>query len=476
MTLDPFDLDNYSRDIVKHYTDSEQKIINKIINSFADNAKHDKIKANENDLVNYASSLVQYSKNLRNNVHTNITSASNEDLKPVKQFVSEHTKHVKEPSGWANRLRKSLLNTDKYMAMVGVNMTSNTADVVRRVTTEATTAFNLGKITKEEAVKRALHNWVNDSVQIPALKDVSGKNWSPETYVRTVINTQANNLANAEELKYISDNCRYVDISAHMGARPLCAPYQGKRYSMYDNDKKYPSFYTTSYGQIAGILGINCKHHLLPVANDGAIYNPINYGEQENSEAYKLLQKQRELERNIRHLQSRKSYARAFGTDDEVREYTSKIKDAKGQIIRLVNQHDLQRQPARETNYINEWFKAHNTDNLTESQKIVNKKIIKNEWPLYINEDKQARHVESTHKKGRSYFADSVDLKKLVELYAGTGELRKKDLSSDTVEMINNISLPGAVLDVSGKKYHINSIGIHYSNKGLHIVPMYSRR
>lgn len=60
-----------------------------------------------------------------------------------------------------------------------------------------------------------------------------------------------------------------VDVTAHMGARPEHAQWQGGRFSYKGRNKKYPDFIeTTGYGSVDGLLGAWCRHNFYP-AIDG---------------------------------------------------------------------------------------------------------------------------------------------------------------------------------------------------------------
>ena len=64
-------------------------------------------------------------------------------------------------------------------------------------------------------------------------------------------------------------------VSAHSGARELCYPYQGKIISwsgesgtftdMNGNTIEYIGINDTSYGEPAGLFGINCRHEAYPI-------------------------------------------------------------------------------------------------------------------------------------------------------------------------------------------------------------------
>ena len=66
---------------------------------------------------------------------------------------------------------------------------------------------------------------------------------------------------NAQEL-----DTDIVEVSAHMGARPDHAEWQGRWYSLSGKSEKYPSLVeVTGYGTGAGLKGWNCRHDFYPV-------------------------------------------------------------------------------------------------------------------------------------------------------------------------------------------------------------------
>ena len=166
-----------------------------------------------------------------------------------------------------------------------------------------------GAESRQAAVRKCIQEFAEKG--IPAFVDKSGREWSPEAYISMDIRTTVNNTANAAQ-----DACcdRYgLDlflVDSHMGARPLCAPYQGRLISRsnrsgiaHDGDGNEIPFIplsSTSYGQAAGLFGINCGHHKLPFADGVNFQSYFPYDEKENAERYKEFQKQREMERKIR--------------------------------------------------------------------------------------------------------------------------------------------------------------------------------
>lgn len=94
----------------------------------------------------------------------------------------------------------------------------------------------------------------------------NGARWSPEAYTKMVIRSNTQNTINAiqdERIRACGGN--YIEISSHIGARPLCSQDQGQVFSLsgysgYIEDLdgkriKVRRWSDSSYGEPAGILG-----------------------------------------------------------------------------------------------------------------------------------------------------------------------------------------------------------------------------
>ena len=102
--------------------------------------------------------------------------------------------------------------------------------------------------------------------------DHGGHKWSAEAYVAMDIRTTVYNTGRAAvwETNQNFGNDLYI-VSYHDGARPLCYPWQNKVISSTNNARvtfdldgnEIPVIAQsdTSYGQPAGLFGINCKHY-----------------------------------------------------------------------------------------------------------------------------------------------------------------------------------------------------------------------
>ena len=124
--------------------------------------------------------------------------------------------------------------------------------------------------------------------------------------------TGVNQTAAEINLQYAKEaGCDYVETTAHSGARPSHAVWQGRVFCISGNDKDYPPFSETGYGTGPGLCGWNCRHNFhayFPGISSPAYtksmlkeydaksmeYNGVKYTE------YEVSQMQRAHERKIR--------------------------------------------------------------------------------------------------------------------------------------------------------------------------------
>ena len=135
--------------------------------------------------------------------------------------------------------------------------------------------------------------------------------------VRRALLTGVNQTALQISLDYAAEmGCDLVETTAHGGARPDHAQWQGRIFSLSGKSRKYPDFRrSTGYGSVAGLGGANCRHSFYPyVEGSGRAYSDkhladldaktIEYNGKLYSE-YEARQKQRGYERAIRNTKRR---------------------------------------------------------------------------------------------------------------------------------------------------------------------------
>lgn len=163
-----------------------------------------------------------------------------------------------------------------------------------------------GAQTREEAVRGALKKLAQQGIYKVAYPQDNGGIFynSVEAAVRRALTTAVNQscaklqLANCDML-----GTDLVETTAHLGARPSHAVWQGKIFSRSGSTKKYPDFVkSTGYGTGDGLCGWNCRHSFFPYFEGYSTpaYDMGKFDSEENARLYEEEQKQRRYERMVR--------------------------------------------------------------------------------------------------------------------------------------------------------------------------------
>ena len=174
--------------------------------------------------------------------------------------------------------------------------------------------------------------------------DHAGRRWSAEAYTAMDIRTTVFNTGRAAvwETNQNFGNDLYI-VSYHNGARPLCYPYQnmvisrddryGTTYDLDGNEIHFIAQSATSYGQPAGLFGINCKHYPTPFIPGVSVIEGKPQDPDANAKTYEESQKQRELERKLREKKRDLMMAKAQGADeDEINRLRGKCRETSEEI------------------------------------------------------------------------------------------------------------------------------------------------
>lgn len=151
----------------------------------------------------------------------------------------------------------------------------------------------------------------------------SGAQRSIEAAVRLAVRTAVNQNALACEKSVIDElDINLVQTSAHMGARPSHAAWQGKVFWVNYPEGNYENFYdATGYGTGAGLGGWNCRHSFTAyfpgISED---YNQL-VKPYENDRIYQMEQKQRSYERKMRKWDRDRRVKAAAGLDTTKEDY-----------------------------------------------------------------------------------------------------------------------------------------------------------
>ena len=184
---------------------------------------------------------------------------------------------------------------------------------------------------------------------------------SIDAATRRHIVTQANQARNRLLTQRCSQyDCDLVFTSAHYGARPDHAVWQGKAYGLHgpvtQDGVKYPGLVaSTGYGTVTGLAGANCRHTMTPYVPGLSKLPRTDFSEEEklfgktSDEYYEATQVQRRLERNVRKYKRRIALGQEQGLD--MTGDRAKLGQAQRRVKEWCKQNKLPRQYEREKAY-----------------------------------------------------------------------------------------------------------------------------
>lgn len=175
---------------------------------------------------------------------------------------------------------------------------------------------------------------------------------------RNVLTGVSQTIGKLQEARADEMGVDLVEVSAHIGARPSHAKWQGKIYSRSGTHPKYPDFVSsTGYGTGAGLMGWNCRHSFYPyfrgisrkaykeVETESIKKKKVSYNGNEIT-VYDATQIQRYNERQIRKWKRQAGAVEAAGYDNTAE--LAKVREWQARIDDLISQIGGYRQKARE--------------------------------------------------------------------------------------------------------------------------------
>jgi hypothetical protein len=223
-----------------------------------------------------------------------------------------------------------------------------------------------GVSSLNQAVRNGVRKMVD--IGITGYIDHGEHHWSPEAYVTMDIRTTMANTGRAavwERMEAYGDDL--YQVSHHDGARPLCYDWQGKVISRNDvsrdvedeagNTVHVYAQSETTYGQAAGLFGINCKHYPIPFIPGFSRIRPPEQNEEENAKEYEESQQQMALERKLRYEKRDLAVLKAQeASPEEIRAQRIRVKNARTELDDFCEETGRARRSSREYTPINPTF------------------------------------------------------------------------------------------------------------------------
>lgn len=209
-----------------------------------------------------------------------------------------------------------------------------------------------GVATPQQAIQAAVKAMADNG--ITGFVDHAGRKWSAEAYVRMDIKTTVSNAANRAVLdRNASYGNDIVWSRINATARPGCYPWQGQLISMENRERDVPDgngkmrhvypVRATTYGQPAGIWGINCHHGPMNVFIPGFSYvrgEQNKKAQAENDRLYKLTQEQRRLERKVRYAKRDAAMYKAAGDDVSAKQAKKQLSVWRAKLREFIQEND----------------------------------------------------------------------------------------------------------------------------------------
>ena len=151
------------------------------------------------------------------------------------------------------------------------NLTATTANTVTGAfedrLSRAWGLISTGALDYNTAIRRVVDDLVDT---MPYITYPSGHTDTLEVAARRAVLTGVNQTCAKLQLKRMEEmGCEFVEVTAHEGARPTHAVWQGRVYhhggAVVQDGERYEDFETaTGYGTGPGLCGWNCRHNFYP--------------------------------------------------------------------------------------------------------------------------------------------------------------------------------------------------------------------
>lgn len=181
----------------------------------------------------------------------------------------------------------------------------------------------------------------------------SGYNSRLDVAVRRAVLTGINQMATIQNAQIADDlGLPLAEVTAHQGARPSHAEWQGKVFQIRGSSKKYKNLaMATGMGKVWGLLGANCRHSWHGFAEgmprtwtdemlDNVDPPPFEY-RGHTYDAYGATQYQRAMERSIRSKKRELVGYDAAGDTDAFEAASKELKDIRKEYKRFSERADL---------------------------------------------------------------------------------------------------------------------------------------
>lgn len=234
------------------------------------------------------------------------------------------------------------------------------------IVTQTYIKVNSGIYSYQEALLESLDSLGDKGISVLTYQDKNGviKNYDVVGTVRRDLLVATRGLAGKVNEEVIKESGHHiVRVTNHFGARTgdggedytnhawwqemqfFCWNYDGQA---TEEEKKLPDFMEhCNYGDVQGIVGINCKH-FFTVWYGSLEKDKLDFNYQENKEQYEKTQQQRYLENGIRKWKRKQVIAKKAQDEEGYNKASVKAREWQDRLTTFTQENDLKRDYTRE--------------------------------------------------------------------------------------------------------------------------------
>ncbi|KYN77168.1 hypothetical protein A0J52_09920 [Clostridium sporogenes] len=369
--------------------------------------------------------------------------------------------------------------------VIAYNMQSSLLDATQKVGRQANDLYR--KIGLDAARKRLMlgesRKWTQEDIKktledngLTAFVDKAGRNWKLDTYAEVVARTTSREIITQGTINRILESGRdLVQISSHSTTCSICAPLQGKVFSLTGKTEGYPKY--KDYIPVHP----RCRHILM-----GYIRDFDSNADETQRFSNTSLTKDNRTKSEKKAYEDEQIEKTKFRLDKEqYQKYVKKLgKEAPKSFsgFRSIKKANNENWPNLQKKFTDDVSKETNDD-------IINN-IKSGKYNLTLNKQAYEKHIEG-HKryedyvsrlksKGSPHLPSSLTIsyeeaQELIKNFSGTGQIiinrgQVKEIIKDNNKVI------GIFRDIpNGIEEETTNFIIHYSKsskKGAHIVPL----
>lgn len=393
----------------------------------------------------------------------NIATQKNALLNPEKIMNSVNIQNLINYS--YNEAEKTFLSLNKTIQ-------EQVKQTYTDIATETYIKTNAGVCSYQEAILESLEKLGDKGISILTYQDKNGsiRNYDVVGTVRRDLLVATRGLAGKVNEEVIKESGNHiVRVTNHFGARTgdggedytnhawwqelqfFCWNYDGKA---TEEEKKLPDFMEhCNYGDVQGIVGINCKH-LFTVWYGSTKKEDLEFTYDENKEQYEKTQQQRYLESGVRKWKRKQVIANKMQDKEGYKKSSLKVKEWQDRLGKFIEENELRR------DYTREHIKGYKTSKIKEerpytdiTENAVNKEKQKYEvieQQIYIDEDGTKYKIDGKNVKIKASEKERAVANLMGESLGGKVELVPVVLNP------KGIKTPGYI--INGEKFDLKEI------------------